>query len=99
MTDSDTGSTLPFLKAWDRYVESCQTLCERLSEGAAANSGGPMPLNFLEPWKDFAASLGMRPDYATGQMKPEELFAKFLPALGYSREYQEIGRRMLELTE
>ena len=100
MMDSDSApETLPFLKAWDRYVASCQTLCERLSDGAAANAGGPMPLNFLEPWNDFAASLGMRPDFAAGQMKPDDLFAKFLPAFGYSREYQEIGRRMLEFTE
>ena len=100
MMDSDTApQALPFLKAWDSYVASCQTLWERLSDGAAANAGGPMPLNFLGPWKDFAASLGMRPDFAAGQLKPEDLVAKFLPALGYSREYQEIGRRMLELTE
>jgi len=101
MMDSDRGpEALPFLKAWDAYVASCQTLCEQLSDGAAANAGGAMPLNFLGPWKDFAASLGMRPDFAAGQnSKPEDLFATFLPALGYSREYQEIGRRMLGLTE
>jgi class III poly(R)-hydroxyalkanoic acid synthase PhaE subunit len=101
MMDSDTAlEALPFLKAWDSYVASCQTLFERLSDGAAANVGGPMPLNFLGPWKDFAASLGMRPDFAAGQnSKPEDLFAKFLPALGYSREYQEIGRRLQGLTE
>jgi class III poly(R)-hydroxyalkanoic acid synthase PhaE subunit len=100
MMDSDTAPEgLPFLKAWDSYVASCQTLCERLSDGAAANAGGPMPLNFLGPWKDFAASLGMRSDFAAGQLKAEDLVAKFLPALGYSREYQEIGRRMQGLTE
>jgi hypothetical protein len=100
MMDSDTApEALPFLKAWDSYVASCQTLCERLSDGAAANAGGPIPPYFLGPWKDFAASLGMRSDFAAGQLKPEDLFAKFLPALGYSREYQEIGRRMQGLTE
>ncbi len=90
MINPDTPpEALPFLKAWDSYVASCQTLCERLSDGAAAQAGGPMPFNFSGPWQDFAASLGMRSD----------LFAKFLPALGYSREYQEIGRRMQGLTE
>jgi class III poly(R)-hydroxyalkanoic acid synthase PhaE subunit len=89
----------PYLKAWDDYVAACQTLFERLSNPSAADSGGAMPLAFLGSWKDFAASLGMRPDAAPGEyFRPEDKFATLLPALGYSREYQEIGRRMLELT-
>ena len=98
MTDSDPQA-LPFLKAWDNYVAACQTVFERLSEGSAADVGGPMPLAFLGPWKDFAANLGMPAEVATGEhFKPEHMFASFLPALGYSREYQEIARRMLDLT-
>jgi class III poly(R)-hydroxyalkanoic acid synthase PhaE subunit len=89
----------PYLRVWDDYVAACQTLFERLSDPAAAAGGAAMPLAFLGSWKDFAASLGMRPDAAPGEsFKPGDKFASLLPALGYSREYQEIGRRMLELT-
>jgi class III poly(R)-hydroxyalkanoic acid synthase PhaE subunit len=74
-------------------------LFERLSNPAAAAGGAAMPLAFLGSWKDFAASLGMRPDAAPGEISnPEDKFASLFPALGYSREYQEIARRMLELT-
>ena len=91
-----------YLKAWDDYVAACQTLFERLSnpaDPATADGGGAMSLAFLGSWKDFAASLGMRPDAAPGEFsKHEDKFASLFAALGYSREYQEIGRRMLELT-
>jgi hypothetical protein len=86
--DSSQAQALPFLKAWDDYAAACQTLFERLSEGSAAQSGA-MPLPFLGPWKDFAANLGLRADG----------FERHLPALGLSREYQEIVRRMLDLGE
>jgi class III poly(R)-hydroxyalkanoic acid synthase PhaE subunit len=100
---NDSTTTHPeapaYLKAWDDYVSACQTLFERLSDPAAAAGGAAMPLAFLGSWKDFAASLGMRPDAAPGDISnPEDKFASLFPALGYSREYQEIGRRMLELT-
>jgi len=95
--DSSRAQALPYLKAWDDYAAACQTLFERLSDGSAAHSGA-MPLPFLGPWKDFAANLGA--DFAAGQQfKPDDLFARHLPALGLSREYQEIVRRMLELGE
>src|ERR1700688_2014312 len=100
MADPDTTypRTLPFLKAWDTYVATSQNLFERLSDGSAAHAGGPMPLGFIGPWKDFAASLGMRSDFPGGEhFKPEDLFGSHLPAFGYSREYQEIGRRMQDL--
>src|SRR6202166_2965411 len=100
MADPDTTypRTLPFLKAWDTYVATSQNLFERLSDGSAAHAGGPMPLGFIGPWKDFAASLGMRSDFPAGeQFKPEDLFGSHLPAFGYSREYQKIGRRMQDL--
>jgi class III poly(R)-hydroxyalkanoic acid synthase PhaE subunit len=94
--DSSQAQALPYLKAWDDYAAACQTLFERLSDGSAAHSGA-MPLPFLGPWKDFAANLGLRAD---GQhFKPEDLFGRHLPALGLSREYQEIVRRMLDLGE
>jgi len=101
MNDSTTThpEAPPYLKAWDDYVSACQALCERLSNPAAPATGGAVPLAFLGSWKDFAASLGMRPDAAPGESSnPEDKFASLFPALGYSREYQEIGRRMLDLT-
>jgi len=101
MNDSTTThpEAPPYLKAWDDYVSACQALCERLSNPAAPAAGGAVPLAFLGSWKDFAASLGMRPDAAPGDSSnPEDKFASLFPALGYSREYQEIGRRMLDLT-
>ena len=101
MNDSTTPhpEAPPYLKAWDDYVSACQTLFERLSNPAAAAGGGAVPLAFLGSWKDFAASLGMRPDAAPGDSSnPEDKFASLIPALGYSREYQETGRRMLDLT-
>jgi class III poly(R)-hydroxyalkanoic acid synthase PhaE subunit len=96
--DSSQAQALPYLKAWNDYVAACQTLFERLSDGSAAHSGA-MPLPFLGPWKDFAANLGLRADFAGQQFKPEDLFARHLPALGLSREYQEIVRRMLDVGE
>jgi hypothetical protein len=101
MNDSDKAQpqALPLLQAWDNYVAACQTVFEHLSEASAADAGGPMPLDFLGPWKDFAANLGMPADIATGEhFKPEHMFASFFPALGHSREYQEIARRMLDLS-
>ena len=88
-----------FLKAWEDYSAACRTMFERLSDPSSMTAGGAVPLEFLGPWKDFAQNLGMHPDMAAGvTFKPEEIFAGLLPALGISREYQEIGRRMLELT-
>jgi polyhydroxyalkanoate synthase subunit PhaE len=97
MSDSDPSQAqaLPFVKAWDDYAAACQTLFERLSAGAAQS--GAVPLPFLGPWKDFAANLGLRADGQ--QFKPEDLFTRQLPALGLSREYQEIAQRMLDLGE
>src|SRR6202051_2046693 len=100
MADPDTTypRTLPFLKAWDTYVATSQNLFERLSDGSAAHAGRPMPPGCLRQWGDFPASLGMRSDFPAGeQFKPEDLFGSHLPAFGYSREYQETGRRMQDL--
>ena len=104
MTDPNTAHPQgpAFLKVWDDYAAACQSLLERLSDGSAATVGGlggPMPPAFLGPWKDFAASLGMPSGMGAGeQFKPGQMIASLLPGLGYSREYQEISRRMLELT-
>ena len=88
----------PYLKAWDEYVAACQTLFAQLSHPASADAGGAMPPAFLGSWREFAAGLGMRPDGAPGDFKPEDKLANLWPALGHTREYQEISRRMLDLT-
>src|SRR5664279_3283040 len=98
MTDSNTYDlqSPALLKAWEDYSTACRTMFERLNGGASLNAGRPPPFEFFGPWKDFADSLGMRADTASEHFK-SDIFAGFAPALGYSREYQEIARRMLEL--
>jgi hypothetical protein len=101
MTDSTTADTQSpaLLKVWEDYSAACQAMFERFNGRSSANSGGPIPFEFFGPWKDFAANLGMRTDLSAGEdFKPTEMLAGLLPALGISREYQEIGRRMLELS-
>jgi class III poly(R)-hydroxyalkanoic acid synthase PhaE subunit len=91
------GAEPAFLKAWDGYAAACQTLFERFSD-PAANRGAAVPLSFFGAWQDFANKLGMPSDLSgASKRKPEEMFASFLPALGYTREYQEIAKRMLDL--
>ncbi len=100
MTDSNTADlqSPALLKAWDDYSAACQAMFECFS-GSPGNAGGRMPFEFLGPWKDFADNLGMRTDLPAGEhFKPENVFTGLLPALGITREYQEIGRRMQELT-
>lgn len=59
----------------------------------------PTPFEFLGAWMEFAQKLGMRTGTAAGQAgTPEELFAGLTPALGMSRDHQEVGRQMLELS-
>ncbi|HEY1314026.1 MAG TPA: poly(R)-hydroxyalkanoic acid synthase subunit PhaE [Steroidobacteraceae bacterium] len=104
MNDSSaaSGAQPAFLRAWDDYAAACQTLFERFSDPAAgdpaANRGAAVPLAFFGAWQDFAKNLGMPSDPGgAAKPKPEELFARFLPALGHTREYQEIAQRMLDL--
>jgi hypothetical protein len=97
MTDPETQAS--FMRACEAYVAACQSWLQHSQDGLAAAAAGPMPLALLGPWKDFAARLGMRADVAAGeQLKAEDLFANLLPGLGCSREYQEIVRRMFDLT-
>lgn len=100
MTDSQTDSpqTPAFLKAWDDYTAACQSLFERLGDPSATVSG-PAPPAFFGHWQEFAKNLGMRPDLAAGgQFKPQDMFAGNIPALGLTREYQEIAQRMVDLS-
>lgn len=65
---------------------------------ADLQSPASMAFEFLGRWQDFAESLGMRTDFSAGEpFKPENMFASFFPALGMSREYQEIAQRMVEI--
>ena len=102
VTDSENNSSAipPFLKAWNDYATACQTLYERLqSPTANAAAGIPLPLPFLESWKDFAGTLGMKSDWSgADHFKPGDMFQNLLPALGHTREYQQIARRMLDLS-
>jgi class III poly(R)-hydroxyalkanoic acid synthase PhaE subunit len=45
---------------------------------------------FFDAWQDFAKSLGVG-------VNPEQMLTSFAPALGYTREYQEIVQRMTAL--
>jgi class III poly(R)-hydroxyalkanoic acid synthase PhaE subunit len=99
VNDPNTASAAEpaFLKAWDGYAAACQTLFERFSD-PTANRGGAMPLAFFGAWQDFAKTLGMPSDPGgASKSRPEEMLASFLPALGHTREYQEIAKRMLDL--
>ena len=97
-SESDSSTIPPFLKAWNDYAAACQTLYERL-QNPAANAAGGIPLPFLESWKEFAEKLGMKSDWGgAGHFKLEDIFQNLLPALGHTREYQEIARRMLDLS-
>lgn len=65
---------------------------------ADLQSPASMAFEFLGRWQDFAESLGMRSDFAAGgACTPENMVASLFPALGMSREYQEIGQRMVEI--
>lgn len=101
MTDQ-SESTHPlapiFVKAWDDYASACQSLFQRLSDPSAAGSA-PMPMAFFAPWREFAQTLGMDLNPQSGQQfKAQSLFAGAFPALGISREYQQIAQRLFDLT-
>lgn len=98
MSDSNTASAEPaILKAWDDYAAACQALFERFSD-PKGDRGGAMPPAFFGAFKDFAKNLGMPSELSgASHPKPEQMLAGFLPALGCTREYQEIVKRMLDL--
>ena len=90
--------TPPFLKAWEDYVAASQSLWHRFNGGAQAAAGSAIPPGFLDAWQEFARNLGMPSDRGPGgDLNPEGMLAGFLPGLGYTREYQQIGRRLLDL--
>jgi class III poly(R)-hydroxyalkanoic acid synthase PhaE subunit len=91
MVDPAQGAWPPsvFLKAWDDYIAASQQIWERLKD-PIANRAGSIPLPIFGAWQDFARSLGM-------QSKLDSMFTNLAPALGWSREYQSIVQRMLEI--
>lgn len=86
-----------FLKAWADHVTACQSLFEHVIDKSSGKTAAPMPLPFVALWAEYAGSLGMS-GKTQEPFKPDSLFANALPALGSSREYQEIGRRVLDLS-
>ena len=94
---SHTWPPSSLLKAWDDYVAASQVMFERLKDPAAHSSGG-ISLPFFGAWQEFAKSLGMHSDFVPGaSFKPDDMIASVAPALGYTREYQGIVQRMVEL--
>jgi len=88
-----------FLKAWVDQAGAFQEMFTRLAHQSAAaidQSGAAMPASMLPPllapWKDFVEAMGI------GGSNPAQMFPG-APALGLSREYQEIAARLLELTK
>jgi hypothetical protein len=90
-------SPLPFLKAWDDYVEASREILERLTDPIPSR-GASISMPIFGAWADLAKSLGMPSDVNphTG-FKPDALIAQLAPTLGWSRDYQRIVQRMLEI--
>jgi Poly(R)-hydroxyalkanoic acid synthase subunit (PHA_synth_III_E) len=93
MTNSGVDA---LVSAIQDHAAACQALFEQLT---TQGSGGiPSSTAFMAPWKAFAGRLGMpwEPD-APAMFSPETLVPGGLPALGVSREYQEIVQRLAAL--
>jgi polyhydroxyalkanoate synthase subunit PhaE len=80
------------LKAWVDQAGAFQDLFARLVNQSAAAAPSSMPPPHLAPWKDFVDRMGM------GGFDPAQMLAG-APALGLSREYQEISGRLLDLSK
>ncbi|HEY6618275.1 MAG TPA: poly(R)-hydroxyalkanoic acid synthase subunit PhaE [Steroidobacteraceae bacterium] len=81
-----------FLKAWVDQAGAFQDMFARLADQPSAAMPASMPPPLLAPWKDFVDRMGM------GGADPAPMFSGG-PALGLSREYQEIAARLLELSQ
>jgi class III poly(R)-hydroxyalkanoic acid synthase PhaE subunit len=79
-----------FLKAWVDQAGAFQDMFARLADQSSAAMPASMLPPLLAPWKDFADKMGM------GGFDPAQFFPG-APALGISREYQEIAARLVEL--
>jgi class III poly(R)-hydroxyalkanoic acid synthase PhaE subunit len=81
-----------FLKAWVDQAGALQEMFARLVDQSTAAMPPSMPPPHLAPWKNFVDAMGM------GGFNPEQMFPG-TPALGMSREYQEIAARLLDLSK
>jgi hypothetical protein len=81
-----------FLKAWVDQAGAFQDMLARFADPSAAAMPPAMPPPLLAPWKDFVERMGMG-GFDPAQMLPGG------PALGLSREYQEIAARLLDLSK
>ncbi len=80
-----------FLKAWIDQAGALQELLTSLVDRSSAGAPPSMPPH-MAPWKNFVDGLGM------GAFQPEEKFPG-VPALGWSREYQETAGRLIDLAK
>lgn len=99
MTDNRNGMgpTPGMLNAWDNYAALCQTMFERL-QVPTANAGATDSTLFFGAWQDLAKIWGMGPGFAEGgPLSAEQVSANLIPALGYTREYQTVVQRMIDL--
>jgi class III poly(R)-hydroxyalkanoic acid synthase PhaE subunit len=80
-----------FLKAWVDQAGGLQEMFARLVDQSAGAMPPSMPPPHLAPWKNFVDAMGM------GGFDPQMFSGT--PALGLSREYQEIAARLLDLSK
>jgi class III poly(R)-hydroxyalkanoic acid synthase PhaE subunit len=93
----DPWSSASFLKAWEGYLVASQGIWERLKD-SNANARGSIPLPIFGAWQELAKSFGMQSGIDHDEnFKPEDLVANLAPALGWSRDYQRIAQRMLQI--
>lgn len=95
------GTSSAMLDAWDNYAELCQIMFERLKvppATATAIAGTADPLLLFGAWQDLAKMWGMGPGFAEGgSLTAEQVSTGLIPALGYTREYQTVVQRMMDL--
>jgi class III poly(R)-hydroxyalkanoic acid synthase PhaE subunit len=94
MTDFSGSSAGIFLQAWNDHLQATQKVLERLANPTHSTTTPSLP--FMDAWLKFAEGLGMKTGTDPIGGNIEEWFATLAPKLGYTREYQEIARRMLE---
>ena len=91
------GPTPAMLTAWDSYAAHCQIMFERLRD-PTATTAATQSLPVLEAWQDLAKMWGMGPGFAAAApLTSEQVSASLIPALGYTREYQIVVQRMIDL--
>jgi class III poly(R)-hydroxyalkanoic acid synthase PhaE subunit len=94
---SENWQSASLLRAWDDYVAASQAIVERLRDPLRSSTSATMSIPMVGAWQEFAKSLGMNFDAASGHFRPEDMLASLPPALGSTREYQRIVQRMLEV--